>query len=223
MLSTRKPPGADVRYRNTLLCAAVTAGLAAASCAAPQPSDPAGQAWSSYAVSESSLEFEYRPDWQVEQVPALANDPSGGVSLRVHDADGEVIAWLDTGIITDQVCMGMQEPVAYTEYDSQPMPELESGQGTSQRFVYRSVAPASGEALVTYAVVSAPPPSKEDAACGLFDFFTLTESSGARFAGVVRPDKGMDSAAHLEKASAYVDSDEYRDVRRMLVSLHNSD
>lgn len=212
-----------MRYRNTLLCAAVTAGLAVASCAAPQPSQTASPAWYSYEVSESSLEFEYRSDWQVEQVAALANDPSGGVSLRVHDAGGDVIAWLDTGIITDQVCMGMQEPVVYTEYDSQPMPELESGQGTSQRFVYRSVAPASGEALVTYSVVSTPPPSAEDAACGLFDFFTLTESSGGRFSGVVRPDEGTDSASHLAKAAAYADSDEYRDVRRMLVSLRNSD
>lgn len=212
-----------MRYRNTLLAAVVTAGLAAASCAAPEPSETASPEWTVYEVQAASLEFEYRSDWQIEQVEALANDPAGGVSLRVHDADGDVIAWLDTGIITDQVCLGMQEPVAYTEYDSQMMPDLESGQGTEQRFVYRSVAPAAGEALVTYAVVSTPPPSPEEAACGLFDFFTLTESSGGRFAGVVRPDDGSDMAAHLDKASAFAGSGEYRDVRRMLVSLRNSD
>ncbi|WP_404321396.1 hypothetical protein [Arthrobacter luteolus] len=212
-----------MRYRNTLFAAVITAGLAAASCAAPEPSETASPDWSVYEVQAASLEFEYRSDWQVEQVEALANDPAGGVSLRVHDADGDVIAWLDTGIITDQVCMGMQEPVAYTEYDSQMMPDLESEQGTEQRFVYRSVAPAAGEALVTYAVVSTPPPSAEEAACGLFDFFTLTEASGGRFAGVVRPDEGSDMTAHLEKASAFAGSGEYRDVRRMLVSLRNSD
>ena len=212
-----------MRYRNTLLAAVITAGLAAASCAAPEPSETASPDWAVYEVQAASLEFEYRSDWQVEQVEALANDPAGGVSLRVHDADGDVIAWLDTGIITDQVCMGMQEPVSYTEYDSQDMPDLKSAQGDSQRFVYHSVAPASGEALVTYAVVSAPPPSAEEAACGLFDFFTLTESSGGRFSGVVRPDEGSDVSAHLEKAAAYAGSDEFRDVKRMLVSLRSSE
>ena len=212
-----------MRYRNTLLCAAVTAGLAVASCAAPLPPETAAPDWSVYDVAAASLEFEYRSDWQVEQVAALANDPSGGVSLRIHDADGDVIAWLDTGIITDQVCLGMQEPVAYTEYDSQPMPELESEQGTSQRFVYHSAAPAAGEAQVTYAVVSAPPPSAEEAACGLFDFFTLTASSGGRFSGVVRPDEGSNVSAHLEKARSYAESGEFRDVKRMLVSLRSSD
>ena len=203
------------------------AGLAVPSCAAPQPSDSpselAAPSWSVYEAERASLEFEYRSDWRVEEVDALANDPEGGISLRVHDAGGQVIAWLDTGIITDQVCMGLQEPVTYTEYDSQAMPELESEQGTAQRFVYRSVAPAQGEALVTYAVVSAPPPSAEAAACGLFDFFTLTDSSGGRFAGVVRPDEGSDVAGHLEKAAAWGGSGEYRDVKRMLVSLRNSD
>ena len=164
----------------------------------------------------------------------MANDPSGGVSLRVYGADGTVIAWLDTGIITDQVCTGMQEPVTYTEYDSQNMPDLKSAQGDSQRFVYHSVvpapasapasasAPATGEALVTYAVVSAPPPSAEEAACGLFDFFTLTESSGARFSGVVPADEGSDVSAHLEKAAAYAGTDEFRDVKRMIVSLRST-
>ena len=153
----------------------------------------------------------------------MANDPAGGVSYQVYDADGDVIAWLDTGIITDQVCSGMQEPVTYTEYDSEPMPELESAQGTSQRFVYHSVVPSAGEAMVTYAVVSAPPPSAEQASCGLFDFFTLTASSGGRFAGVVPPDEGSDVSAHLEKAAAYANSDEFRDVKRMLVSLRTTD
>lgn len=209
-----------MRYRNTLIAGAVMAALAVQSCAVPEPAD---SSWSDYKIDAASLEFEYRSDWSVRQVAALANDPAGGVSFEVYDADGDVIAWLDTGIITDQVCMGMQEPVTYTEYDSQPMPDLESAQGTSQRFVYHSVAPASGEALVTYAVVSAPPPSAEEAACGLFDFFTLTESSGGRFSGVVRPDEGSDVSAHLEKAAAYAGSDEFRDVKRMLVSLRSSD
>ncbi|MER2135900.1 MAG: hypothetical protein ABS910_14595 [Arthrobacter sp.] len=176
-----------------------------------------------YEIDSASLEFEHPSEWTVEQVSALANDPAGGVSYEVRDADGDVIAWLDTGIITDQVCTGMQEPVTYTEYDSQPMPELESAQGTSQRFVYHSVAPSAGEAMVTYAVVSAPPPSQEQAACGLFDFFTLTESSGGRFAGVLPPDEGSDMPAHLEKAAAYADSDEFRDVKRMLASLRSTD
>lgn len=209
-----------MRYRNTLFAGAVMAALAVQSCAVPQPSDPE---WPVQKIDSASLEFEYPPDWSVREVAALANDPAGGVSYHVYDADGDLMAWLDTGIITDQVCMGMQEPVTYTEYDSQPMPELKSAQGTSQRFVYHSVAPSAGEAMVTYAVVSAPPPTAEQASCGLFDFFTLTESSGGRFSGLVRPDEGSDVSAHLEKAAAYAGSDEFRDVKRMLVSLRSSD
>ncbi|MER1997792.1 MAG: hypothetical protein ABTA24_15030 [Arthrobacter sp.] len=209
-----------MRYRNTLIAAAVMAALAVQSCAVPEPADPA---WSVYEIDAASLEFEYPSGWSVQQVPALANDPAGGVSYEVRGADGDVIAWLDTGIITDQVCAGMQPPVTYTEYDSVDMPDLKSAQGTSQRFVYHSVAPAAGDALVTYAVVSTPALSAEQAACGLFDYFSLTPSSGGRFAGVVPPDEGSDAAAHLEKAAAYANSAEFSDVKRMLVSLRSTE
>ena len=242
-----------MRYRNTLIAAGIMGGLCLPSCAvSPAPDaapESASPGWATYAVERSDLEFEYRTDWSVEEVAALANDPAGGVSLRVHDAGGRVIAWLDTGIITDQICTPLPEPVAYTEYDAAPMPGLISAQGTVQRFVYRSVVPAGGgEAQVTYAVVSAPTPSAEEAACGLFDFFTLTESSGGRFAGAVPADGGAEAAAgaegeagpgagpgpglgpgdhlekrdHLEKAAAFEESQEFRDVKRMLVSLHNA-
>ncbi|MBD8043228.1 hypothetical protein H9638_05310 [Arthrobacter sp. Sa2BUA2] len=213
------------------------------------PDDAPGTAspsWATYTVVPADLQFQYRTDWSVEEAATLANDPAGGVSLRVHDGGGSVIAWLDTGIITDQICTPLPEPVTYTEYDAAPMPELRSAQGTVQRFVYRSVVPAGGEtAQVTYAVVSAPPPSAEEAACGLFDFFTLTESSGGRFAGVVpaggggevgvRPEAGVrpDAVAgagaesnveeHLRKAVVFAQSQEFRDVKRMLVSLRNAD
>jgi len=202
-------------------------GVGLSSCATLQPPDTVPQSgvsgWSTYTVGPSGLEFEYRDDWSVEEAAALANDPAGGVSLRVYDGAGRAIAWLDTGIITDQVCTPLQEPVSYTEYDAQPMPELASAQGTSQRFVYRSLLPSgAGSAVVTYAVVSAPPPSAEEAACGLFDFFSLTEASGGRFAGVVPPDEGGGPQQHLEKAAAYEDSQEFRDVKRMLMSLRNT-
>lgn len=222
--STRKLPGADVKYRNTLFAAVIMAGLTLSSCAVPQESEEEPVTWRWYEVDAASLEFEHRSDWAVEEIDPIANDPAGGVSLEVRDGGGRLIAGLDTGVITDLVCTPTGQPPAYVEYDAQPMPELESAGGTEQRFVYRSVSPAPGAgAQVTYAVVSGPVPTPEAVACGLFDYFDLTESSGGRFSGAVHADEGSSVEQHLQKAAAFENSQEFRDVKRMLVSLRNTD
>ena len=161
--------------------------LVAGGCAAQRQEVPASSVpvtWPAYVTSDGALRFEYPPGWSVAEVPALANDPAGGVSLEVADGSGRVLARLDTGIIADLSCTAPAAPGAYREYESMPMPELHSEQGTEQRFVYRSLAPSGQrEAQATYAVVSG---QQQGPPCGLFDFFTLTESSGGRFAGSTR-------------------------------------
>lgn len=215
-----------MRYRNTTLAATTLLVLSMSSCASSPdtgaPSD-AGGAWPSYTTRDGALAFEHHPNWTVEEIEPLANDPAGGVSVQVNDAGGDLIAQLDTGIITGLVCADPDEAAQYTEYDSVPMPELDSAQGTDQRFVYRSVAfstPERGEPLATYAVISELGDRGE---CGLFDFFTLTESSGGRFAGRFSGEDAAPGQSYLDGAAAYGDSAEFRDVKRMLVSLRDMD
>ncbi|MBO0896291.1 MULTISPECIES: hypothetical protein [Arthrobacter] len=215
-----------MRYRNTTLAAATLLVLSMSSCApSTDTGEPSGAAgtWPSYTLPDGSLSFEHRPDWTVEEVQSLANDPAGGVSVQVNDAGGDLIAQLDTGIITGLVCDDPDEAAQYVEYDSEPMPELDSAQGTDQRFVYRSVAfstPERGEPVATYAVISE---LGDRGQCGLFDFFTFTESSGGRFAGRYSGEDTVPGQSYLDGAAAYEDSAEFRDVKRMLVSLRDKD
>ncbi len=215
-----------MRYRNTTLAAATLLVLSMSSCAAPPDTggpgdDPAN--WPSFTTSDGSLSFEHHPAWTVEEIQPLANDPAGGVSVQVKDPGGDLMAQLDTGIIADLVCDSPDEAAQYTEYDSQPMPELDSAQGTDQRFVYRSLAfstPERGEPVATYAVVS---DFGDNSECGLFDFFTFTDSSGGRFSGRYSGDDAAPGQTYVDGAAAYENSDEYRDVKRMLVSLRDAD
>ena len=214
-----------MRYRNTTLAAASLLVLSMSSCAGPsdtgeQSSAPA--AWVSYTTADGSLVFEHRADWNVEEEPALANDPAGGISVKVNDAEGDTVARLDTGLIADLICSDPDVDVQYTEYDSELMPDLDSKQGTEQRFVYRSIAPSSperGEPVATYAVISE---TGDRGQCGLFDFFTFTESSGGRFAGAYPSEELASGQSYLDGAANYVDSAEFRDIRRMLVSLRDN-
>ncbi|MCC3266738.1 hypothetical protein [Arthrobacter gengyunqii] len=215
-----------MRYRNTTLAATTLLVLSMSSCAPAadtgETSRAAG-AWPSYSTTDGSLAFEHRPDWTVEEIQPLANDPAGGVSIQVNDAGGDLIAQLDTGIITGLVCSDPDEAAQYTEYDSEPMPELDSAQGTDQRFVYHSLAfstPDRGEPVATYAVISE---LGDRGQCGLFDFFTFTESSGGRFAGTYSAEDVSSGQSYLDGAAAYENSAEFRDVKRMLVSLRDMD
>lgn len=214
-----------MRYRNTTLAAATLLVLSMSSCAGP--SDTGGSSsepapWSSYTTTDGALVFEYPSAWTVQELPPAANDPAGGVSVQVNDAEGDAVARLDTGIITDLVCADPDVDVAYTEYDTEPMPELDSEQGTEQRFVYRSVTPSSptrGEPIATYAVITEIGDRGE---CGLFDYFTFTKSSGGRFAGAYPAEEAAEGQSYLDGAAAYENTAEFRDVKRMLVSLRDT-
>ncbi|MCQ1954242.1 hypothetical protein [Arthrobacter sp. zg-Y238] len=213
----------NITARNSGLLAAALLLTSISSCAAPPQEGPTSSApqWATYTTADSSLRFEHPSGWDIRELPARANDPAGGVSLEVVDDGGRVLARLDTGIITDLSCSEPAEPASYVEYESVPMPALESKQGSDQRFVYRSLAPSGGlAAQATYAVVSGQQQSPE---CGLFDFFTLTESSGGRFAGEYAASSGVSQEEYLEGVSRYRETQEYRDLREMLTSLRNAD
>ncbi|MCQ1947703.1 MULTISPECIES: hypothetical protein [unclassified Arthrobacter] len=215
----------NITARNTGLLAAALLLTSISSCAAPPQEDPTSSApqWSTYTTADSSLRFEHPAGWDIRELPARANDPAGGVSLEVLDDGGRVLARLDTGIITDLSCTEPAEPASYVEYESVPMPKLESKQGSDQRFVYRSLAPSGPRnAQATYAVVSGQQQSPE---CGLFDFFRLTESSGGRFAGEYGDGSGdaQDTDTYLDGAERYRETQEYSDIKEMLTSLRNAD
>ena len=209
----------------TVLAGAVLLLASISSCAVPpgEPPEPSASAsvrqWTAHTTADGLLRFEYPQDWTVTEVEALANDPAGGVSLEISDGSGRVLARLDTGVITDMSCSRPDRPAAYAEYESVPMPALGSAQGTQQRFVYRSLAPSGPRAAqATYAVVS----GVQQGGCGLFDFFSLTPSSGGRFAGEYSGASPDDVPAYLDGAEQYQQTQEYQDLRRMLTSLRNA-
>lgn len=206
-------------YRNTSAAAVLIAVMSVSSCASPPARQSEIPQWHTYTTADGQLTFEYPDDWSVNAVDPLANDPAGGVSVRVRDGSGRIVAALDTGLIVGQECLPPAEPTRYTEYETRPMPELAATAGTQQRFVYHSADPAEGPSKATYAVVSG---TEETGQCGLFDFFRFTESSGGRFMGEFVSGQPPESAEFLEEAAAYPQSGEYRDVLRMLTSLRNA-
>ena len=208
-----------MRYRNTSAAAVLIAVAAVTSCAPPAPSTLPPEQWATYTTADGLLAFDHPDEWTVSTTDPLANDPAGGVSVRVHDGAGRTIAVLDTGLIVDLVCRPGPDRAAYTEYDSVPMPGLVAASGAAQRFVYHSLDPASGPSQATYAVVG---DAQQDGQCGLFDFFGLTESSGGRFMGEFVSGQPADSVQFLEEAAAYPQTEEYEDVVRMLTSLRNA-
>ena len=106
--TARKATARNISARNSGLLAAALLLTSVSSCAAPPQEGPTSSAstrqWASYTTTDGSLRFEHPTDWDIREVPALANDPAGGVSLEVLDDGGRVLARLDTGIITDQSC-----------------------------------------------------------------------------------------------------------------------
>ena len=181
------------------------------------PSEPVPDAdWVTYTTSDGSLSFEHPMEWTVSETQEA---PPDGVSVAVGDAGGRQLANLTTNLVTGAVCAA---EVPYLLLDSEALPELAQGSETP-RFTFEgrtdpSVTDPVKQSTLAYGITSAPEPTG-DAACPLSLFFTWPPS-GAAFAGIYDPfEIYPGKPQHVDTPHAYMETEEYQDIRRMIISL----
>ncbi|MGZ4662017.1 MAG: hypothetical protein ACXVYB_12135, partial [Arthrobacter sp.] len=133
---------------------------------------------------------------------------------------------LQTNVVTGSECL---DNVPFSVLDAEPIPALAQkgvpNEGTP-RYVFEtrgddSAAAPTRSTLAAYGITMMP----EEAgtlACPLFLYFNWPPS-GATFAGGYSPANnttpGSPSLPYLQKAKLYVETGEYRNIRRMITSL----
>ena len=190
------------------------------------PGGPPSSGWKTFTTQGANLSFDYPPGWTVE-------DPGGALTgefVDVLNAAGKPMAGLRTNIVTGSECV---DKVPYKVYDSQPMVALAEGGGGDggvPRYVFESRgedldAVATQSTIAAYGITMIPE-EPGDTACPMFHLF-LWPPSGAFFGGTYNPENnstpGDASLPYLKKAELYAATQEYRDVRRMIISLRPAD
>jgi hypothetical protein len=180
--------------------------------------------WKTFTTSDGTLTFDYPGDWSIKGTPG--KPPPGGTSVEVANAAGKPMATLQTNVITGSECL---EKVPFSVLDSEQMPALAQKGVPNEgapRYVFETRGDASAAAptrstLAAYGITMMP----EEAgtlACPLFLFFNWPPS-GATFASGYNPANnttpGSPSLPYLQKAKLYVETGEYRNIRRMITSL----
>ena len=136
------------------------------------------------------------------------------------------MAQLRTNIVTGAECTG-QYP--YQVYDSQPLQALtEPGAADrpAPRYVYESrgdgTEPGPTQTTTARYGITMMPEESGPLACPMFHLF-LWPPSGALFGGTFDPARnsapGDAALPYLEKAKLYKDTEEYREIRKMITSL----
>jgi hypothetical protein len=200
-------------------CGTPTAAPATGSPAAPATTSPAATAapasdWTSYTTTDGDLTFDHPADWNITDRSSEA--ASGGMFVEVT-GNGRTIAALNTNVITGAECMAEQP---YSALDSQPLPAL-AQDGSTPRFVFEgrmdptATDPAKMN-ILAYGITSAPEPTGPTA-CPIYHFFTWPPS-GAAFAGTYDP-FAPGGEPHVDTPHAYMETQEYQDIRRMITSL----
>ncbi|MHA7179934.1 hypothetical protein ACX80J_07415 [Arthrobacter sp. MDB2-24] len=182
-----------------------------------KPSDPAADGnWATYTTSDGSLSFDHPADWDVSDAPEA---PPKGVLVVVDDASGRRLATLRTHLVTGAVC---PEELPYSLLDSEVLPALTQDSGTP-RFVFEgrtdpSVADPVAASTLAYGITSGPEPTGPTA-CPIAHFFTWPPS-GAAFGGTYDPfEIYPGKPQHIDTPQAYMETEEYQDIRAMITSL----
>ena len=176
--------------------------------------------WTSYTTTDG-LTFDHPAAWSVED-PAGELAEGGGTFAEITNAAGKPLATLRTNMATGSTCL---DRFPYAVLDSQDMTAL-TLKGATPRFIFETrgtpedPGPANTPAAA-YGITSGPPPSG-DSACAIFHFFTWPPNA-AMFGAFYNPENnktpGDASLTYLEKAKIYTETDEYRDIKRMITSL----
>ena len=178
-------------------------------------------AWTSYTTTDGQLIFDLPATWSVRD-PAGELAEGGGAFAEITNTEGKPLATLRTNMATGSTCV---DRYPYSVLDSQDLTAL-TLKGATPRFVYetRGTATAPGPAdtpAAAYGITSGPPPAGESA-CAIFQFFTWPPNAamfGAFYDPANNETPGDDSLPYLEKAKIYLETPEYRSIKRMITSL----
>ncbi|MEV7132513.1 hypothetical protein AB0N24_06445 [Arthrobacter sp. NPDC093128] len=193
-----------------------TASASPSATASPSaPSDPEA-GWKSYTTADGLI-FDYPAEWKITDPGGEA--APGGVFVNITNANGKDLATLRTNMVTGSECTGKQP---FGVYESEPVPALEQdGRVPRYTFESRTDTTATDPKLMTlfaYGITTAPEPSGTEA-CPIFHFFTWPPS-GAMFGGVYDPfDTTPGNEMHVDTPEAYMGTQEYKDIQKMITSL----
>ncbi|MEW9871664.1 hypothetical protein [Arthrobacter sp. HS15c] len=188
---------------------------------APSASAPASAAWTSYRTADGQVTFDHPAAWSVKD-PAGELPEGGGAFAEVTNQAGRPLATLRTNMAVGSTCL---DRYPYSVLESEELPLLAQG-GAAPRFVYETrgndAAPGPADTpAAAYGITSVPAPTGDSASC-IFHFFNRPPTA-AMFGAYYNPDNnvtpGAGSLTYLEQARKYADTDEYRDIRRMITSL----
>jgi hypothetical protein len=178
-------------------------------------------AWTTYTTADGQLVFDLPATWSVED-PAGELPEGGGAFAEITNPAGKPLATLRTNMAIGSSCT---DRYPYSVLDSQDLTAL-TLKGATPRYLFetRGTPTVPGPAdtpAAAYGIASGPPPSG-DSACPILHFFTWPPSS-AMFGAFYNPENnetpGDDSLPYLEKAKIYMETAEYRDIKRMITSL----
>lgn len=180
----------------------------------PSPdSTPApASGWTSYTTPDGDLAFDHPTAWTITD--RSDESTSDGAFVEVA-GNNKTIATLRTNMVTGAECT---EEQPYSVMDSEPLPAL-AQDGSTPRFTFEGrmdpADPAAGN-VMGYGITSAPEPTGPTA-CPMFHFFTWPPS-GAAFAGIYDPMLPV-GEPHVDTPQAYMETQEYQDIRKMITSL----
>ncbi|NYD78973.1 hypothetical protein [Arthrobacter cupressi] len=183
---------------------------------APSSGTPGNSAetWAAYKTKDDTLTFEHPARWTITDPAGQA--AAGGIFLSVANEAGKQLATLRTNMVAGAECT-TRSP--YSLLDSQPLPAL-AQKGTTPRFVFegRQGTDPATPGPFAYGITSSPAPSGPDA-CPIFHFFTWPPS-GAAFGGAYNPMEAVEGATPgPDTPEAYMETQEYKDIKRMITSL----
>lgn len=182
---------------------------------------PPSESWTSFTTADRQLTFDHPAAWSVRD-PAGELPEGGGAFAEVTNQAGKPLATLRTNMATGSTCM---ERYPYSVLESQELPALAQG-GPAPWFVFETrgndAAPGPADTpAAAYGIVSGPPATGESA-CAIFHFFTWPPTAamfGAFFSPENNVTPGAGSLPYLEQAKKYAETDEYKDIKRMITSL----
>lgn len=184
----------------------------------PSVGGPAASDWKSFTTSDGTLTFDIPASWIIKD-PAGELAEGGGAFVEVSNPAGKLLATLRTNMATGSTCT---ERYPYGVLDKEPLPALAQA-GTTPRFVFEQRSnPALPDReqmpVFGYGIVTAPEPTG-DTACPIFHFFTWPPNA-AMFSGVYDPfDTTPGNEPHVDTVFAYMETAEYRNIRKMITSL----
>jgi len=190
-------------------------------------STPTGEPWVTYTTPDASTTFDLPADWSVEITPwpAAAQDdeywagiiesnPLSAPSLKVFDEHGA--QRLSYVMYFDGVGGACVDEFPLYELDTAETSWVDPGQGPV-RFVYNALETPEGVRASLGLAARAP------AAAGCLVYF-ITSIPGAEQGVSVATDMQLSSGAGISfdsiaDATAYIDTEEYQSVRRIILSF----